>query len=242
MSGHSKWHKVRQYKGAIDAKRASTFTKMARNITVAARLGGGDPAMNFRLRMAIDRAKAASVPKDVIERAIKRGTGELDGGEIVEAVYEGFGPGKVGMIVVAQTDNTNRAVTDIKTIFSKNGGELAQQGAVMWNFDKKGVVYIQQEQLPATRSADELELALIDAGATDMQRDDDTTVVFCEVADYGSLMKKIEELGIEPKDSGLEYVAKTTKQLNDEDESKLAHIIELLEDNDDVESVFHEAA
>lgn len=241
MSGHSKWHKVRQYKGAIDAKRAGIFTKLGRNITVAARLGGGDPTMNFSLRMAIEKAKSANMPKENIDKAVKRGTGELEGGIITEAVYEGFGPGKVGLVIVSQTDNTNRALTEIKTMLNKNGGEFAAQGSVAWNFDKKGVVYLAEQDLADTQQ-EEVDLELIDAGATDIIREDGSIIIMSEVADFGTLLKKIEEWGVLPRDSGLEYVAKTKKQLSAEDEEKLHKLLEILDDHDDVDSVFHEAA
>jgi YebC/PmpR family DNA-binding regulatory protein len=240
MSGHSKWHSIKHKKAAADSKRAGIFTKLAKNIVVAARLGGGDPDMNFSLRIAIQKAKEVNMPSDNIEKAIKRGTGELEGGEIVEAVYEGFGPGKVGLVIVSQTDNTNRALTDIRTLLNKNGGEMASQGSVSWNFDKKGVAYISPEALEG-KDFDEIELELIDAGATDIEKEDGSLAVFTEVQGFGAMLKKLEELGITPTDSGLEYVAKTKKELTPEQEEKLMHLLDVLDDNDDVDKVFHEA-
>jgi len=250
MSGHSKWNSIKHQKAAADSKRAGVFTKLAKNIVVAAKLGGGDISMNFNLRMAIDKAKSANMPKDNIEKAIKRGTGELEGGEIVEVVYEGFGPSKIGLIIVCQTDNTNRSLTDVRTILNKNGGELAGQGAVSWNFDKKGVVYIEESNIEG-KNRDEIELELIDTGATDIQKEDGLSseasakdgviTIFTEVNDFGNMMKKIEELELKPKDSGLEYVPKETKKLDEEQEEKLLKLLDLLEENDDVDQVFHNA-
>ncbi|MCC6639380.1 YebC/PmpR family DNA-binding transcriptional regulator [Candidatus Falkowbacteria bacterium] len=240
MSGHSRWHKVRQYKGGIDAKRATTFTKMARAVTVAARLGGGNPDFNFSLRLAIDRAKSVSVPKDVIERAIKKGTGELEGGAINEAVYEALGPGKVGMIIVCQTDNTNRALTEIKNVVAKHEMTLAAQGAVSWNFEKKGVIYLAHDEI-LKHVPDELEMKLIDAGALDILKLDEQWIVYVNVVDYGNALKTLTQLGITLSDSAIEYVAKETKELTPEQSSELEIILEKLDDLDDVDAVFHNA-
>ena len=240
MSGHSRWHKVRQYKGGIDAKRATTFTKMARAVTVAARLGGGNPDFNFSLRLAIDRAKSASVPKDVIERAVKKGTGELEGGAITEAVYEAFGPGKVGIIIVCQTDNTNRSITEIKNVVAKHDMTLAAQGAVSWNFEKKGVLYISADEV-AKHVADEFELMLIEAGALDIIKTDEQWIVYTTVADYGHTLKALTTQNVSISDSAIEYVAKETKELTSEQSSELETILEKLDDLDDVDAVFHNA-
>lgn len=241
MSGHSKWAKVKQYKGGIDAKRSSVYTKMARIITVTAR-GGGDPDMNFALRMAIDRAKAVSVPKDVIDRAIARGTGEsADAAAIEEAVYEGMGPGKVGVIVRALTDNKTRAVNDIKQIFSKNGGTIGAPGSVSWNFDKLGVIYISNEKM-ADKSFDDFELAMIEAGAKDIKKEDTHVIVYTEVADLHKVTMAIQALKIDIEEAKIEYVPKDRKQLSPEDEAHLMKLLEVLDENDDVEEVFHNAA
>lgn len=241
MSGHSKWHKVRQYKGAIDAKRSGVYTKMARIITVAAR-SGGDPDMNFSLRIAIDRAKAVSVPKDVIERAIKRGTGEdTEGAAIEEAVYEGMGPGKVGVIIRALTDNKTRAVNDIKHIFTKNGGTLGAPNSVSWNFDKLGVIYLNNEKM-TDKNFDEFELAMIDGGAKDIKKEDTHVIVYTEVADLHRATVAVQKLGIDVEEAKIEYVPKDKKQLSPEEEASLMQLLEKLDENDDVEEVFHNAA
>lgn len=241
MSGHSKWHSIKEKKGVADAKRAGVFTKLAKNIVVAARQGGGDPIMNFNLRLAVDRAKAANMPKDNIEKAVKRGTGEIEGGEIVEAVYEGFGPEKIGLIIVCQTDNTNRALTDVRTVLNKNGGEIAGKGAVSWNFDKKGVVYIDSSAFDE-KNWEKIELELIDAEATDIQKENGNVTIFTEVSNFGGMLKTLDKLNILPKDSGLEYIPRETKELSKEGEKVLVNIIELLEDCDDVDSVYHNAS
>lgn len=240
MSGHSKWHKVRQYKGAIDAKRSSVYTKMARLITVAAR-SGGDPDMNFALRMSIDRAKAVSVPKDVIDRAIKRGTGEdSEGAAIEEAVYEGIGPGKVGIIVRALTDNKTRAVNDIKHIFTKAGGTLGAPNSVSWNFDKLGVIYIKNEAI-AGKNFEDIELALIEADAKDIKKEDTHVIVYTNIADLHKVTQAIRGMGIEIEEAKIEYVSKDKKQLNAEEEASLMNLLEKLDENDDVDEVFHNA-
>jgi len=242
MSGHSRWHKVRQYKGGIDAKRASSYTKLARNVAVAARLGGGNSDFNFSLRMAIERAKAVSVPKDVIDRAIKRGTGDLDGAAaIVEVVYECFGPGKVGMVITCQTDNNNRTSSDLKSIVTKNGYTMASQNAVAWNFDHLGVIYISNEKLVG-KNFEELELAAIDAGAKDIKKDEEDTIIYVEIADLHKTVQAINALGIEISETNIEYVPKDSKQLTPEEETALQDFIEVLNENDDVDQVFHNAA
>lgn len=241
MSGHSKWAKVKQYKGAIDTKRSGVYTKMARIITVNAR-SGGDPDMNFGLRMAIDRAKAVSVPKDVIDRAIARGTGEsTDASAIEEAVYEGIGPGKVGIIVRALTDNKTRAVNDIKHIFSKNGGVVGAPNSISWNFDKLGVITIKNEDIEG-KNFDDFELAMIDAGAKDIKKEDTHVIVYTAIPDLHKVTLAVQGLQIKVEDAKIEYVAKDKKELSAEDEAGLMKLLEALDDNDDVDEVFHNAA
>ena len=240
MSGHSKWHKVRQYKGAIDAKRGQAFTKMVKLITVAARLGGGDPEMNFNLRMAIDRAKAVNTPKDLIERAIKKGTGELEGGQIDEIVYEGFGPGQTEVIVVSLTDNRNRSVTEIRNIFTKNGGNMGGSGTVSWDFDRLGVIRITSEEVNKF-GYDKLEEQLINLGVKDIKKEEEGVTILTEVTDLGKITQQIQTLNVNIADSGFEYLPKNPKQLLPSDEETLRNFLELLEDNDDVDQVFHNA-
>jgi len=241
MSGHSKWAKVKQYKGGIDAKRSSVYTKMARIVTVAAR-SGGDPDMNFSLRMAIDRAKAVSVPKDVIDRAIARGSGAgSDAAAIEEAVYEGIGPGKVGLIVRALTDNKTRAVNDIKHIFTKNGGVVGAPGSISWNFEKLGVITIKNEDIEG-KNWDDFELAMIDAGAKDIKKEDTHVIVYTAIPDLHKVTQAVQAFGIKVDDAKIEYVPKDKKQLTAEEEAGLMKLLEALDDNDDVDEVFHNAA
>jgi YebC/PmpR family DNA-binding regulatory protein len=241
MSGHSKWAKVKQYKGGIDAKRSSVYTKMARFITVAAR-SGGDPDMNFALRMAVDRAKAVSVPKDVIDRAIARGSGaSADATAIEEAVYEGIGPGKVGIIVRALTDNKTRAVNDIKQIFTRNGGTIGTPNSIAWNFDKLGVIYINNEKI-AGKNFEDIELALIEADAKDIKKEDTHVIVYTSIADLHKVTLAVQALGIEVEQAKIEYVPKDRKEITPEEEATLMKLLEALDDNDDVDEVFHNAA
>lgn len=241
MSGHSRWRKVRQYKGGIDAKRASSYTKLARNVTVTARLGGGNPEFNFSLRMAVERARAMSVPKDVIDRAIKRGIGDLEGqAAIVEVVYECIGPGKVGMVIVCQTDNNNRTSSDLKSIVTKAGYTMAAQNAVAWNFDHLGVIYIMNDKL-AGKNTDDLELAVIDAGAKDIKKDDERTIIYVEIANLHKTIQAILALSVEIAETNFEYVPKDLKKLSPEEETALQDFIETLEEYDDVDQIFHNA-
>lgn len=240
MSGHSKWHSIKRKKGVADQKRAAVFTKLAKGITVAAREGGGDPEMNFALRLAIEKAKQSNMPKDNIDRAIKRGTGEGSENTIVEAVYEGMGPGNVSFIVRALTDNTNRAVTNIKTIFTKNGGNFG--ASTLWQFDKKGVIRIENVALEGT-NLDELELELIDAGADDIDRSEEGMTIYSPVAELKKLTDLVREKGIALESSGIEYVPNTTVEVTDPAlEEKLERFMEALDEDEDVDDYFTNVA
>jgi YebC/PmpR family DNA-binding regulatory protein len=190
MSGHSKWSTIKHKKAAADAKRGKVFTRLAKELTIAAREGGGDPESNVRLRLAIDKAKAANMPKDNIERAIKRGTGELEGGALEEIVYEGYAPHGVGMLIEVVTDNRNRAVAEVRHVFNKHGGNLAEAGAVSWQFTRKGYISISEEV-----DEDEVFLVAADAGADDVRFDDEVTEVYAEIEQLQDVRQSLVEGG-----------------------------------------------
>ncbi len=235
MSKHSKWAKVKHQKGVTDVKRAAVFTKLARAITVAAREGGGDPSFNFKLRTALDLALAGNMPKDNIERAVKRGSGAEEGERIEEAVYEGYGPGGAAVVVVALTDNRNRTSSSLKHIFSLHGGNMGGAGAVQWMFEKKGVVRIDRsEPLP-----EDVELTLIDAGADDISRDEDAFVVLAPIDALGRVREAAEKSGLKVSYSGIEYVAKDEAPAPEPAvRARLEALLEALDDDDDVSAVY----
>lgn len=251
MSRHSKWSKVKQFKGAIDAKRSASFTKLAREITVAVREKGGDPSMNARLRAAIDRARDASMPKDAIERAIARGTGADAEGQIDSLTYEAYLPaGKAGLpagkasalggtalIIECLTDNRNRTANDVKHILSKGGGILASTGAVTYLFDRLGVV-----RVPRTILSDDQELALIDAGATDIVKTEGAVEVRSLPQDLARVADAVAKLGWKFDSAEFEWVPKTLIEADEETGTKAAGFIEELEAHDDVSRVFSNLA
>lgn len=238
MSGHSKWNNIRVKKGAADAKRAQNFTKLARVITIAAKKGGPDPKFNFALRLAVDRAKEANVPKDNIERAIKKGTGELAGEEIFQNRYEGFGPGGVAMMVDTMTDNPNRTVADLKHFFSKHGGNLS--GSVAWQFDNKGIIHLVGE---AKRAQDEnWMLEAIDAGVEDAQSDDNDLMVITAPNNVQKVKDWIESKGIKVESAQITSIPKEHVAITDpEVKAQLEKIISMVEEMDDVEKIYHNA-
>lgn len=232
MSGHSKWATIKRAKAATDAKRGAVFTKVGNMITVAAREKGGDPETNFSLRMAMDKARAANMPKDNIEKAIKRGTGELEGGQIETLYYEGFGPAQSQFVVKSLTDNKNRSAANIRHLFTKYGGSL---GAVMWNFTEQGVVRVMNDKLKAKDLAiEEIELELIDVGAQDIQKEEEGITIFTKLEDLQAVKKFLESKDIETETADIEYVAKEDLKLAGEDKEKVEKFIEELEDNEDV--------
>ena len=237
MSGHSKWASIRHKKGAADAKRGKIFSKYAKLITVAAKDGGGDLDSNFSLRLLVDKAKGANMPKDNIERAIKRGTGEIAGGELTGALYEAMGPGGAAILVESLTDNTNRAYTNIRTIISKSGANF--DAKVLWQFDHKGVVRV--DDISKIEDKDETELNLIESGAEDIQWEEGL-VVICNKGDLQAVDKVVTESGLVSTSAELEYVPQNEVQLSESDEAKLASLIEKLDDDDDVNNVFTNAA
>lgn len=236
MSGHSKWATIKRAKEAKDAKRGAVFTKLANLITIAARDKGGDLDTNFSLRMAVDKAKQANMPKDNIERAIKKGTGELEGGQIEELIYEGVGPANSQFVVKVLTDNKNRSASNVRHIFTKYGGSL---GAVMWNFEVKGVIRIQNSEFRMKNlDIDEFELELIDAGADDILKEEEGFTVYTKVEDLQGVKKFIEDKGIQTESADIEYVAKDELELSDEEKEKVEKVIEELEDNEDVSDYY----
>lgn len=236
MARHSHWHNIQLKKGKADAKRAGAFSKLVKNITVAAR-EGGDATFNFKLRMAVDAAKSMSVPKDNIDRAILRGTGGGEGGAIEEMVYEGFAPGGVAMLVVCLSDNRNRAVSEVKLATSKNGGAIGASGSVAWMFDKKGMVTLADAS--AVKDRDAFDLAVIDAGAEDISVDGGVMQVVCDVRDLQKVGAAVEAAGAKPDGMSIEYLAKQTVAVTDPAvKEQLDACVEALEDLDDVDAVY----
>ncbi|MBU4421831.1 YebC/PmpR family DNA-binding transcriptional regulator [Candidatus Parcubacteria bacterium] len=234
MSGHSKWATTKRKKGIIDSKRGKIFTKLARDITVAAR-SGADPNFNFQLRLAVDRAKTSNMPKDNIERAIARGAGEGEGGQLKELVYEAVTSGNIALIIVAFSDNPNRTASDIKHILSKNGASLSP-GAAMWQFEKLGVIRFQISNFKF--QIEELELILIETGAEDIKKEDNEIIVYTKVENLQKVKEAIEKEGVKIEDAGIEYVAKEPVEINDAISEKLEKLVDAIEDNDDVADIF----
>jgi YebC/PmpR family DNA-binding regulatory protein len=233
MSGHSKWHSIKHKKGALDAKRGKLFTKFIKEITVAARSGGGDPEGNARLRKAIADAKAGNMPNDTIDRAIRRGTGEEAGVNYEEITYEGYGPGGVALMVQSMTDNRNRTVAEIRHIFSKNGGNLGESGSVGWMFEKKGYIVVDK----AMKSEEELFELAIDAGADDLRDDEDTFEVITSPEAFDGVLSAIKKAGIEPQLAEVEMVPQNYVRLEGQDARQMLKLMEALEDHDDVQKV-----
>lgn len=232
MAGHSKWANIKHKKAAADAKKGKMFTKMAKIITVAAQQGGGDPEMNASLRLAIQKAKSAGVPNDNIDRAVKKGTGELKGLQLEEITYEGYGPEGVAFLVRCLTDNTNRSFTNVRTIMTKNGGSLGSNGCVAWMFARKG--YIEAEW---NGDHDELELQLIDNGAEDISWEGNIVSVECDPDAFEQCLKVFDNSNVQK--SEITLLPSETKDVeNVQTAEKILHLIELLEDDDDVDEVF----
>ena len=235
MSGHSKWATTKHKKALVDAKRSASFTKLANVVTIAAR-NGGDPTMNFQLRLAIDRAKAASMPKENIDRAIKRGTGELGGAAIEEIIYEGYGPGGAAILIQCLTDNRQRTVGNVRAAFSKYGGSLGEAGSVAYLFEKKGQITINKKSFGKTD--EELEELIIESGADDFHIDDDTIIVYTQVSDLQSVAKYLEDAGVKLESSQLTYVPKTILEIPEGKQASLEKLIDVLESDDDVSEVY----
>lgn len=234
MAGHSKWSQIKRKKAAEDSKRGRLFSKLIREITVAAREGGGDPDGNPWLRTAIENAKAANMPKENIEKAILRGTGELPGARLEEVTYEAYGPGGVAILVQAVTDNTNRTVADVRRILERHGGHLGSSGSVAWNFERRGELI-----LDATRYDEDAALeAALEAGADDLERMGDTYVVTTDPASFHAVQEALRERGIEIVEARLAMVPKTTVRVEGRDAEKLIALLEALEEHDDVQNVY----
>ncbi|WP_419175504.1 YebC/PmpR family DNA-binding transcriptional regulator [Desulfosediminicola sp.] len=234
MAGHSKWANIKHKKGAADAKRGKIFTRLIKEITVAARMGGGDIDGNPRLRSAVASAKAENMPKDNITRAIKKGTGELEGEVYDEILYEGYGPGGVAVLVECMTDNRNRTVADIRHYFSKSNGNLGESGCVAWMFDKKGLIQVDK----ATMSEDELMDVALDAGAEDVVEEDEQFQVLTAPEDFDAVREAMEEAGVAMLSAEVSMVPKNTIDVTEENIAKsLMKLLDSLEDHDDVQNV-----
>lgn len=239
MSGHSKWTQIKRQKAITDKKRSGVFTKLANAISIAAREGGKDSEMNFRLRMAIEKARAANMPNENVERAIKRGTGELGGAAIEEVVYEGFGPGGVAIIVEATTDNKNRTASTIRNIFEKHNGRFGNSGSVGYLFQKKGVIRVAKN---AVADKEDFELKLIDANAEDIAEEEEGYTVYTAPENFSAVRTYIEGLKITPESSDFELVPQTKVTVPDEHtKEQLIKMLEELEADDDVNNYFTNA-
>jgi len=233
MSGRSKWHTIKHKKGALDAKRGKLFTKLIKEITVAARTGGGDVEANARLRKAVSDAKAGNMPNDTIDRAIKRGTGELEGVSYDEITYEGYGPGGVAVMVESMTDNRNRTVAEIRHMFSKNGGNMGESGSVGWMFDKKGYIVINK----SAKTEDELFEIVTEAGADDLRDDEDNFEVLTSPENFDAVLAAVKGAGVEPELAEVEWMPQTYIKLEGQEARQMLKLMEALEDHDDVQKV-----
>jgi len=235
MSGHSKWATIKRKKGVADARRGKIFTKLIKEITLAARLGGGDPEGNARLRQAILAAKAENMPKDNIDRAIKKGSGELGGASAYEELtYEGYGPGGVAVLVDVMTDNKKRTVSEIRHIFSKYGGNLAENGAVAWLFEKKGSILVEKKGV----DEDKLIEAALEAGAQDVREEENEYEIITEPASFDAVKKAVDTAGFKCIQAQISMIPRNTVKLNDDRAGQMLKLMEKLEDNDDVQDVY----
>lgn len=237
MAGHSKWANIKHRKGAQDKKRAKEFTRAIKDISVAVKEGGGpDPETNPALRTAVSNAKGVNMPKDTIERAIKKASGAE--AENYEAVtFEGYGPNGIAFFIECTTDNTNRTVASVRSIFSKNGGSLGTNGSLEFLFDKKGVFVIEKEKI--NKSLEEFELELIEGGATSIEKENEVLIVYTEFTDFGLMSSKLEELEIETKNSEVQRIPLNTLELPVDDARKILNLVEKFEEDEDVQNVYH---
>jgi YebC/PmpR family DNA-binding regulatory protein len=234
MSGHSHWAGIKQRKGINDAKRGKIFTKYGKLITIAARDGGGKLETNFQLRMAVDRAREMNMPKENIERAIKRGTGEIKGVLIEEILYEAVGPGELMLLISCTTDNKNRTVSEIKTILTKNNSKLGEKGSTMWNFEQVGSISIDLEN----KNIDEIEMLAIESGAKDTSLENDLLNIITDPKDFANVRQNIEKSGLKILDSGLIFLPKNTLSTNKKNQEIYENLINLLDDHDDVNEIY----
>ena len=237
MSGHSKWSTIKRKKGAADAKRGKIFTKLIKEITISAREGGGDPGANPRLRLAIDNAKAANMPADNIERAIKKATGELEGVTYHELMYEGYGPGGVAMLIEVATDNKNRSVAEVRHLLSKYNGSMGENGSVAWMFNRKGIITIPVQN----KSEDEIMDIVLEAGAEDLHTEEDFFEVQTDLESFEPVRKALVAADLQIENASLQWIAKNTVNIGGEDAEKVMKIIEAMEDSEDVQNVYSNA-
>ena len=237
MSGHSKWSSIKHKKAATDARRGKIFSKLIKEIMVAARLGGGDPNANPRLRTAIQAAKSENMPKDNIERAIKKGTGDLEGVNYEESIYEGYGPGGAAVLVESLTDNKNRAVADIRYIFGKNGGSLGENGCVAWMFDKKGYILIESQKV----DEDALMETALEAGAEDVREDNGNYEVITAVEDFDAVKQAIDSAQVPTIEAEVTMLPQSSTNLTGKDAEKMLRLMEMLDDCEDVQKVYTNA-
>ena len=239
MSGHSKWANIKRRKGAVDAERAKAFTKISREIIVAVQQGGPDPDGNFRLKLMIQKAKAANMPNDNIQRSIKKASGELSNVTYEQITYEGYAPGGVAVIVDTITDNRNRTVSDVRHCFAKNGGNLGNSGSVAFMFDEKGVLVV--ERKPGM-DEDEMMMLALDAGAEDMKADEDAFEIYTSPADFSAVREALEQQGLSFLSAEVDKIPQNTVAIDDPEVLKsIQKLLEMLDDNDDVQNVFHNA-
>jgi YebC/PmpR family DNA-binding regulatory protein len=234
MSGHNKWSTIKRKKGAIDAKRSKIFSKINKEITVAVKESGPDPNSNPRLRLAIANAKGASMPKDNIQRAISKGS-DKDSASFIETTYEGYANGGIAIFLEATTDNTQRTISNVRSYFNKYGGNLGTNGSLSFIFDRKGIFIIPQ----GTLYLDEFEMEMIDAGAEDFQLEDGVITITTAMEDFGPVMKKLEEMHIEPESAELQRIPKDTTTLDLESAKKVLRLVDIFEEDDDIQAVYH---
>ncbi|MEM9022800.1 MAG: YebC/PmpR family DNA-binding transcriptional regulator, partial [Bacteroidota bacterium] len=237
MAGHSKWANIKHRKGRQDAKRAKIFTRVIKELTIASRDGGPDPDTNPALRLAVQNAKGANMPKDTIERAIKKGAGG-EGENLAETTYEGYGPGGVAMFITATTDNQNRTVANVRAVFNKFSGSLGTNGSLEFVFDTKGVFFIENAAMEG-RDEEEFEMELIDGGADDVDRTDNGVLIYTSFEDFGNMNRKLEELGITPQSAEIQRIPNSTKEVTLDAAKTILKMIDRFEEDDDVENVFH---
>ena len=237
MSGHSKWSTIKRKKAVIDAKRGKVFTKLIKEITVAAKIGGGDVDSNPRLRLVVDNAKSANMPMDNIERAIKKATGELEGVTYLELMYEGYGPSGVAFLVECLTDNKNRTVAEVRHLLTKYGNGLGESGSVAWMFDRKGIITLPNQG----KSEDDILEIILEAGADDLQTEDDYFEVTTTVDSFEDVRKALVDDGLEVENASLQWIAKNTIEVNGEASEKVMNLYDILEDSEDVQNVYSNA-
>jgi len=237
MSGHSKWSTIKRKKGAADAKRGKIFTKLIKEISISAREGGGDPSANPRLRLAVDNAKAANMPNDNIDRAIKKATGELAGVTYYELTYEGYGPGGVAVIVEVATDNKNRTVADVRHHFTKYGGSLGENGSVAWMFDRKGIITMPIQD----KTEDDIMNIVLETGAEDLQSEEEFFEVQTSLESFDSVRKALVGAKLKIENASLQWIAKNIVSVGADEAEKVMKLIDSLEESDDVQNVYSNA-